>query len=427
MNFPVPKTATEFTRSKGRPQFLVAIVLILVVGGGCSSGDAANEEHWRKGNLHTHSLWSDGDQFPEVIGQWYVDRGYDFLAISDHNTIADGEKWVDISPSTRGARAMRALTERFGVDYVATRDSLSKQWARLSTFDEYQPRIERPGEFILIRAQEITDAFGSLPVHINASNIRELIRPQHGASVRETMQRNLDEVARQREETGAIIVPHINHPNFVWGITADDLAFITGDKFFEVYNGHPSVNNDGDSTRMSTEEIWDYVLASRLSRGMEPMYGIGTDDAHSYHDIGLKYANPGRGWVMVNEETLRADSLLTALEAGRFYASSGVDVRNIRFDGTAYSFSIVGVDGESYRTRFIASVQGAVPAEGDQSLPEGVGIVVGEDSSLNPSYVLRGNEAYVRAVVTSTKLKENPYSEGEFERAWLQPVVPILE
>src|SRR5262245_24226725 len=35
--------------------------------------------YW-KGNLHTHSLWSDGDDFPEMIGDWYKKNGYDFLA-----------------------------------------------------------------------------------------------------------------------------------------------------------------------------------------------------------------------------------------------------------------------------------------------------------------------------------------------------------
>jgi hypothetical protein len=31
---------------------------------------------------------------------------------------------------------------------------------------------------------------------------------------------------------------------------------------------------------------------------------------------------------------------------------------------------------------------------------------------------------YVRAKVTSTKLKTNPYREGEYQAAWVQPVVP---
>ena len=33
-----------------------------------------------KGNIHTHSLWSDGNDFPEMIAEWYRTHGYNFLA-----------------------------------------------------------------------------------------------------------------------------------------------------------------------------------------------------------------------------------------------------------------------------------------------------------------------------------------------------------
>ena len=26
---------------------------------------------WWRGNIHTHSLWSDGNDFPEMIADWY--------------------------------------------------------------------------------------------------------------------------------------------------------------------------------------------------------------------------------------------------------------------------------------------------------------------------------------------------------------------
>lgn len=42
---------------------------------------------WWKGNLHTHSLWSDGDDYPEMILDWYKAHGYHFAALSDHNTL----------------------------------------------------------------------------------------------------------------------------------------------------------------------------------------------------------------------------------------------------------------------------------------------------------------------------------------------------
>jgi len=36
---------------------------------------------WRKGNLHTHTPWSDGDDYPELVTEWYQQHGYNFLAL----------------------------------------------------------------------------------------------------------------------------------------------------------------------------------------------------------------------------------------------------------------------------------------------------------------------------------------------------------
>ena len=49
-------------------------VLILVLTVSCVKDKEA--QTWQKGNIHTHSLWSDGDDFPEMIIQWYKDHNY---------------------------------------------------------------------------------------------------------------------------------------------------------------------------------------------------------------------------------------------------------------------------------------------------------------------------------------------------------------
>ena len=60
---------------------------------------------WWKGNLHTHSLWSDGDDYPEQVVHWYKSRGYNFLAISDHNVLHEGDRFMDTS--SRGSEGSR--------------------------------------------------------------------------------------------------------------------------------------------------------------------------------------------------------------------------------------------------------------------------------------------------------------------------------
>ena len=50
-------------------------------------------DRWYRGNLHAHSYWSDGDEFPEMIMDWYKSNGYHFVVLSDHNILAQDEKW----------------------------------------------------------------------------------------------------------------------------------------------------------------------------------------------------------------------------------------------------------------------------------------------------------------------------------------------
>ena len=63
------------------------------------------EPRWFKGNLHTHSLWSDGNDYPEMIVDWYARHGYQFLALSDHNVLGQGQKWLSIAQADRRAKA----------------------------------------------------------------------------------------------------------------------------------------------------------------------------------------------------------------------------------------------------------------------------------------------------------------------------------
>ena len=43
----------------------------------------------------------------------------------------------------------------------------------------------------------------------------------------------------------------------------------------------------------------------------------------------------------------------------------------------------------------------------------------------NPAvYRFQGDELYVRAKVTSSRPHPNPYAQGDFECAWMQPVTP---
>jgi hypothetical protein len=51
-----------------------------------------------------------------------------------------------------------------------------------------------------------------------------------------------------------------------------------------------------------------------------------------------------------------------------------------------------------------------------------IGAVFKTVNGTKAAYEFTGDELYVRARVTSTKKHPNPSEEGEFERAWVQPL-----
>jgi hypothetical protein len=403
----------------------------------CSVLSAAEEARWYKGNLHTHTYWSDGDDFPEMVADWYKSHGYDFLALSDHNIIADHDKWLKVHKSKTGAVALDKYLQRFGKEWVIVRGEGEQKEVRLRTLTEMKPKLEVPGRFLLIPSEEITDK----NVHVNATNIQELILPDKtldtttSPQIIKALQHAFDAVHAQRVRTGVPMFAHLNHPNFKWAITAEELMQIDHEQFFEVYNGHPTVFNQGDELHAGTERVWDIVLAERLGHlGKPVMFGLATDDSHNYHSTSPKSSLSGRGWVMVKAKELSADALVAAMEQGDFYSSSGVTFKTLQVGAGRIALEIKAEAGVEYVIDFIGTRKGydrktvAVKAA-DGSEPRvtrrysaEVGVVLASAKGTKAEYILKRDELYVRARVTSSKPMQSSPVGGEVEKAWTQPV-----
>lgn len=412
-------------------------LLLLFFAAGCVESEPPAT--WFKGNLHTHSFWSDGDDFPESIARWYADNGYDFLAISDHNTMAaDTARWLDVNELRRPI--LENYRAAFGDDWVETRQVDSTLQVRLKTFAEYSSLFS--DRLLLIQAEEISDRFGSKPIHVNATNLQEYIHPAGReaeaagdtmSSVVEVMQANVNRVLEQRDRLRTTMFPHINHPNFGWAILAEELAVLDGERFFEVYNGHPLVNNNGDSLRMGTERMWDVVNTIRVRDGRPLMLGLAVDDAHNYHEMTMNRANVGRGWVMVRASERAPEALLSAMENGAFYGSTGVELKNVRAGGGLYSVEIEPQTGVSYRIEFVGTRVDHRPGSESvydesgnlltTSFSPDIGIVLHTVEGISGTYAFDASEMFVRARIVSDAPKNNPNHVGEVEMAWTQPVL----
>jgi len=404
-----------------------------------------SEPRWWRGNLHTHTLWSDGDGFPEVVAQWYRDAGYNFLSLSDHNVLSQGEKWKRVKDVDARAKtnAFAQYLNRFGPHWVETRTATEHEAmeVRLKPIEEYRALVEERDRFLMIQAEEIThEAKNGRALHLNVVNLLEVIAPRDGATIRETIANNLAAVEESARRTGREIIVHVNHPNYKWGVTSEDLAAVVGERFFEVWNGVDNDGDPGDEIHPSTDEMWDVANTLRLAgMGAPPLFAVATDDSHDHHGNKTR-ALPGRAWVMVQARHLTPESIVQAIRTGDFYASTGVELDEVVFDKPTGKLALrIRAKGDAtFVTQFIGTRKGVnltgkprldkagriVETTLDYRSASGsqIGEVFCEVKGVNPSYTLRGDELYVRAVITSSAAPRVPSSEFPFQRAWTQPV-----
>ena len=297
--------------------------------------------NWYRGNLHTHTINSDGDSSPWDLVTWYKRNGYQFLAITDHNTFTDPAPF-DSNPNDN---------------------------------------------FLLLGAEEVTN---DKTVHVNAIGITKVVPPQQGLSVTAILQASIDAI---RAQDG---VPLVNHPNFRWAFTASEMLPLKGPFLLEIASGHPAVNHGGDGTVPATEQMWDQLLSS----GMR-VFGAAVDDAHNFgQDFTMDRANPGRAWVVARAAALTRDQIVRALSEGDFYASTGIELKNVGAtpDGLTVEVqpSVPSGSPKRYRVVFIGRNGRELAASQD-----------------NPAhYKFNGSEGYVRARV----------EDSGGLRAWTQPV-----
>ena len=299
--------------------------------------------HWYKGNTHTHTSETDGDSSPEVVAGWYKSHGYNFLVLSDHEILLDLSRVAHLEDST----------------------------------------------FRFVPGEEITGKFGTRPVHLIGINISRALKPLADTTAAATIQRTVDSVL------AAGGIPQINHPNFGWALTEDDLMKVKRANLVEIYNGHPLVNNLGGGDSPGMEGVWDYLL----SHGKR-IYGVGSDDAHHFKaEFSPKLANPGKAWVTVRAPRLDPSAIVAALDAGHFYASTGVELDSIVVNDQDMKINIRQYRNFKYTTQFIGDNGEILKTTGDNA----------------PAYHLTRALTYVRARI----------SDSSGAKAWTQPVFVI--
>jgi hypothetical protein len=398
---------------------------------------AGSGMNWYKGQTHTHTLWSDGDAAPDYVVNWYKESGYNFIAITDHNTMLIGDRWVPVGfESLVSEITVKDLREKLGEDWVETREVDGKTEMRLKNMKDLKARFDERGSFELLWGEEITSI--SPQVHVNGINVRRQITPSFGNYKDQGIRENIQKVEEQSKKFAIPMFAHLDHPNWNQAVSAEDILSAGNVQFFELYNGHAGVRNWGNEKKhlVPTDKLWDIMLSVRLAAGKPIVYGVGTDDAHSYYEMRIGNDNPFRGWCMVLAPQLTSGELVNAYKTGRFYVSTGVLLEEIKANSKTFSVTIETRPGAKYTTQFIGTPKGTntestpkLDSNGKEIrgvtgvYDDSVGQVLFETNANPAVYTLKGNELYVRAKIVSDVIQDNPHKKGDLEMAWTQPYV----
>jgi hypothetical protein len=117
----------------------------------------------------------------------------------------------------------------------------------------------------------------------------------------------------------------------------------------------------------------------------------------------------------VQAEENTPDGIVLAMRLGRFYATTGVLLRDVQLDGKTLRIWIEEVPGVQYTTRFV----GTRRTEKGVMQPSEIFLL----TESNPAvFTLDEDALYVRAKILSDREHPNPYLAGDRECAWVQPV-----
>ena len=326
-----------------------------------------------KANLHVHTTISDGSLTPEEIKAVYKDKGYSVVAFTDHEAMVPHNDLSDDSflSITSVELATNAELTHGAYSYRETchMNLYSKDPNRTTCSVFSMSRLWPPHA-----SQYLSD-------EMKAIDFKRTFTVE-----------SMNEVIAAANADGYLV--SYNHP--VWSL--NHYPFYSGLKGvwgIECYNtgcvrsGYPD-----------TVQPFDDLL--RLG---EKVFPLATDDAHGPKDKMWDYFG---GWVMIKAEKLEYSAIMTALENGDFYATTGPDITELYIEDGILTVKTspaasVFVSSERRTSKRIYAKDGEPLTEATFDLRSFIADSAQKRASDPPAYFRvtvtdeKGNEAYTKA------------------------------
>lgn len=227
-----------------------------------------------KGNLHSHTTISDGRFSPEELANLYKDKGYDFLSITDHNTVFKSADLNHILYILPGIELHSNAPTGFRTHHMVG----------LTTYDNEK-----------VRHGEKMDNIKWTDSKKAAVDLYEFLDKKGFESM---------------------------YCHALWSRTEADEYIKVDNIGLEVYN----TGCDWEKGQGYQETHWDYLLRRKKKK-----WGFATDDGHGSME---HYA---KGYTVVKAKSLTDYDIIDALKKGSFYSSQGPEIHDFYVEnGKAY-------------------------------------------------------------------------------------------
>lgn len=255
-----------------------------------------------KANIHSHSNLSDGVLTVDELVKAYKDKGYDILAITDHEAPYDH--------SDNSTEGFLMLT---GYEVYIRPSAICKM-------DPYGPEIHMN---LLAKHPHNTAFVDFDPAFAKYIPAEEAAKREKYGNLgsrkysREFIQAFIDDA----NAAGYLVT--YNHP--VWSMEAEeDILSYRGIFSLELFN-------TGSMTINGAE--YDLALYNKMCR-LGNFVGVhGADDNHNKVPLDDLLSDSFGAWTMVLADELSYESVIKALEEKRFYASTGPVIKALEFEG----------------------------------------------------------------------------------------------